>query len=197
MYRVNSDYSMIKNVIINILTRFKKKYSMKIYFMIIGILLVITSCSNSDGNNSNQENLGKDESSVLPESINEEILTYHENGEIKSEGLKVNGKREGEWLEYDDSGRLKLKLFYDKGKMDGEQFEYWNDGQVESKENYENGKKEGEQIEYYKNGNFSKKFYFKNGKKDGKSILYRPDGTERVYIFYENGVEKSSINVRN
>jgi hypothetical protein len=44
------------------------------------------------------------------------VITYHENGKIKSTGIKIKGFRDGKWKYFDDKGYLLKIDKYKNGK---------------------------------------------------------------------------------
>jgi antitoxin component YwqK of YwqJK toxin-antitoxin module len=72
------------------------------------------------------------------------------------DGKVKNGKLEGEVLSYAENGQLKSKGNYKNDKLEGEMLSYHENGQLKSKLNFKNGKKEGEQLFYDENGQMIK-----------------------------------------
>jgi len=79
--------------------------------------------------------------------------TKYSNGQVKTEGNTMNGKREGKWTS-----------FYENGGI-------W------SETNFVNGKKEGSTITWYPNGQRRYEGYYKNDKSSGKWIYWDENGT--------------------
>ena len=47
------------------------------------------------------------------------IVSYHENGEVRSKGTNKDGKMDGLWVSYHDNGQLRSKGTYKDGTKDG------------------------------------------------------------------------------
>lgn len=67
------------------------------------------------------------------------MVTYYENGHVKTKGNYKDGKKDGLWENYIDE-KLVWRVNYKYGKEEG-LWEYFNeDGSVEETENYKDGK---------------------------------------------------------
>lgn len=60
---------------------------------------------------------------------------YHQNGQVISEGIYVNGKEQGLWRDYYPDGKLATEGYYEHGVEVGE-WKYWDDGGVQIQESY-------------------------------------------------------------
>jgi antitoxin component YwqK of YwqJK toxin-antitoxin module len=116
----------------------------------------------------------------------------HPNGQIKSKGEYLNGKRIGEWVYYFSNGKVEQKGKYDnKGKAQGIWKWYYpcfdpctnETGQLWREENYRNNLLDGSMIEYSDSGKVITKGEFADGEKEGKWMLeladYREEGEFR------------------
>ncbi|MCW3103549.1 MAG: hypothetical protein JWO09_1989 [Bacteroidetes bacterium] len=108
---------------------------------------------------------------------------YHPNGQIKSKGEYLNGKRIGEWVFYHPNGKVEQKGKYDKkGKAQGTWKWYYESGNLLREENYRNDLQDGMMTEYSDAGPDSVKVITKgeyvDGQKEGPWTLELPDYRE-------------------
>lgn len=76
-------------------------------------------------------------------------VEYHPNGQIKSKGEYLNGKRILEWVFYHPNGKIEQKGKYDKkGKAQGPWKWYYESGNLLREENYRNDLQDGMMTEY-------------------------------------------------
>ncbi len=105
---------------------------------------------------------------------------YHPNGQIKSQGEYVNGKRIGEWVFYHPNGKIEQKGKYDKkGKAQGAWKWYYETGTILREENYRNNLQDGTMTEYGDSGKVITKGEFIDGLKEGEWMLEMPDYLEK------------------
>ena len=64
---------------------------------------------------------------------------YHENGNIKEEGVTENNQLNGKIAFYSEDGKLEETGTYVNGKVDGEYFHYDKVGKLVKKQIYKNG----------------------------------------------------------
>lgn len=113
---------------------------------------------------------------------------YHPNGELKSKGEYLNGKRIGEWIFYYSNGKVEQKGKYDKkGKAQGTWKWYYENGNLWREENYRNNLLDGLMVEYDDTGDAEKiitKGEYVDGQKEGPWILqladYREEGSYKA-----------------
>lgn len=140
-----------------------------------------------------------------------EWKTFYENGNIKTSGSYVNGKKDGIFKKYDKDGGLlnieKYKLGR-KIKDDKEVAEYeikrnfYDNGQVKTKATYLNDKMDGVRREYDKEGNITQSYVMDQGNvrekggivdnsglKQGKWEEYYKSGQLRAKGKYVDGVK--------
>lgn len=73
----------------------------------------------------------------LMDSPNGIYIEYFLNGKEKLKGIKVAGRRNGEWLFFYNSGQLKEKVIYnDQGYRDGQYREFHKNGQLKTSGEY-------------------------------------------------------------
>jgi len=78
----------------------------------------------------------------------QKVVTYHENGKIKSESFKLNNQRHGEYKSYYTNGCLEVRAYFKKGIQDSIQQYYNKDGIIEQISHYRNGIICGELLVY-------------------------------------------------
>ena len=135
-----------------------------------------------------------------PEGEVEDIETFHDNGQLKTQGKLKDGKYEGEWKQFWEDGQLEEEGNYVNGNEEGEWKRYYDNGQLSSEGKYVNGNSEGEWKFYHKNGQLITQRKYVNGKKEGETKSYHDNGqlsSERKYVndkregetkrYYDNG----------
>ena len=78
--------------------------------------------------------------------------SYYKEGNRRTEGYFLNGKKDGEWIEYYDSGIIKFKRNYKDGEWDGKYVYYYENGQIKFEKNYEDGNLIGKSTYYNEDG---------------------------------------------
>lgn len=136
-------------------TPFKERNDMKNLWIILIGLGLFTSCGQQESAAPEQELIervdetfpdGKPKAiSFLPSSGNEIVkqVTYHENGQIKTEGSFSNGKRDGEWKSFYEDGTPWSLNTYKEGILDGAYMAWHENGQVRIEGQYINGVETG------------------------------------------------------
>jgi hypothetical protein len=104
------------------------------------------------------------------------VLTYYNNGKIKSETEMLCGKVHGLRTEYFESGNLKSQGEWKDGKQDGVTKHYYEDGRLESIAFWLEGNQNGESLIYYKNGTLMFSANYVNGCIVGTSKVYFESG---------------------
>ena len=81
-------------------------------------------------------------------------------GRVKglSEGLIIDGKKEGPWIEFHKKRRLYLKGNYVDGNRNGSWTAYWSSGHLVHQAIFKNGVREGNWKDYISDGNVAKMF---------------------------------------
>ncbi|WP_276131758.1 toxin-antitoxin system YwqK family antitoxin [Polluticoccus soli] len=117
------------------------------------------------------------------------FISYHENGQMESEGYNKNGKREGHWIGYYKSGVKEYEGEMRDDKWNGDFVSYHDNGKKQSEgtrlngayngfwkwyaedgktltfyANYKNGIYHGDVVRYHKNGAIARQDHYKNGK---------------------------------
>ena len=87
---------------------------------------------------------------------------YHQNGQAKISGEKVNSLNEGEWIWYYENGTVQMTGHFKTGKRIGEWRIYNPDGVLVSVSHYENDALNGLQTNYDVAGNITSQMNYKN-----------------------------------
>jgi len=93
---------------------------------------------------------------------------WHENGEIKSKGKYLNGKRNGKWTEWHDNGEIKSEGEYLNGEKNGKWTQWHDNGQKHTEGEYVNGEKSGNLTSWYSNGQKREEGEYINGEQNGE-----------------------------
>jgi antitoxin component YwqK of YwqJK toxin-antitoxin module len=110
---------------------------------------------------------------------------YHPNGELKSQGEYLNGKRIGDWVFYHPNKKVEQKGKYDKkGRAQGPWKWYYESGNLLREENYRNDLQDGTMTEYSDSGKVITKGDYIDGLKEGPWMLeladYREEGNYKA-----------------
>lgn len=134
-----------------------------------------------------------------------EVVTYHENGNIKSKRIYVNGKKNGLSLAYWKNGQLRWKGHYKNDKLSGEWYGYYENGNLMRITNIVDGKREGkakimcndEDYDCYSTGNYVndiktgiwKEYDYGKLSASGPYENYQKNGVWKIY-FLSHSKEK-------
>ncbi|MEQ8907784.1 MAG: hypothetical protein RIC95_01205 [Vicingaceae bacterium] len=95
--------------------------------------------------------------------------TYYLNGQLKSKGEYLDGKKYGKWSYYFQNGTLEQEGFYDKnGEFTGTWKWYYDDSKLLRTEEFRRGLEDGILEEYDRKGNLITKGEFFDGEKEGE-----------------------------
>lgn len=100
---------------------------------------------------------------ISTSSFSQYVKNYYQNGQLRSEGNKINGMQDGEWNYYYDNGHTKWVIMWKMGKQHGLYKRFSNYGTLEVQGYFKNGLEDGE-WEYFKNGYVVRREFYKNGK---------------------------------
>lgn len=121
---------------------------------------------------------------------------YHDNGEIMSIGIYINGKKDSVWMNFGPSGRLSNTETYKADSLHGKKTIYYVPEEVTDKRrivlgeyNYVNGKMDGAFKEYFDNKTIKQTGAYVNGRRQGEWITYHPGGQKMALDRYKNGVK--------
>ena len=163
---------------------------MKILPLLIGCVLLVSSCDENGKDEIYNEN-NTSVSGGIVYNIEEKPIdgiykVYYPDGEVKMEVQSKNGKPNGEGKFYTEDGMLSFQGNFADGKPDGVFYNYYPDGQIHNEMNYKNGIKDGSQKVYDEKGNLIAEVVFENGEpisgytiiKDEKTALQADELTE-------------------
>src|SRR6185295_6529374 len=69
----------------------------------------------------------------------EMVKEYYQSGELKGEGRKIDGKKEGEWIFYYPSGKKNSWENYKEGRLHGEVIYFYPTGTKQGQEVWKEG----------------------------------------------------------
>ncbi len=108
-------------------------------------------------------------------------------GQVTSEGIYVNGKRDGVWKFYNYYGGLETMENYNKDELDGMSVHYYFDGKVKDSVNYSEDSKSGYFVSYYHTGAMDTQGWYVDGNKQGEWDYYDAKGRLIKRDFFVNG----------
>lgn len=116
-----------------------------------------------------------------------QVSFFQTNGNKLSEGVYIDGKRDGEWKYYAVNGYLSSTENYKDGVLEGKYTSYHPSGKVKSEYTYKEDKLDGLYKYYYINGTLERQGYYVDGQEQGYWYYYQEDGTLSEVDYYLNG----------
>jgi uncharacterized protein len=116
-----------------------------------------------------------------------QVTFYQANGNKLSEGVYLDGLRDGEWKYYDVDGYLSSTENYSKGNLEGKYTSYHPSGKIKTEYSYQNDQLEGIYKAYYLNGTLERQGYYAGGEEQGYWYYYHEDGARAETRYYLNG----------
>lgn len=128
---------------------------------------------------------------------------FYTNGNLASEELYKDNKKNGEQKWYDTDGKLERTSTYVDNQKAGPEKEFYPTGILKSEKNFANERREGVFTEYYANGSKKSESTYVRGRCTGPFKIYYDNGqlqeegavTDNDYetrkIYYKNGQLKS------
>lgn len=113
--------------------------------------------------------------------------TYHPNGNLKSEGNRVNFKLDGEWIFYGNEQDTMLKVTYDQGIKDGLRTTF-KEGIKQKTETYVQDERQGPTKWYYPEAGVQRMVPFVDNLEQGNGFEYGEDGRLITLYTYKKGV---------
>ncbi|HQX44237.1 MAG: hypothetical protein IPO72_02015 [Saprospiraceae bacterium] len=101
-----------------------------------------------------------------------ELITYHEKGNVEKRYTLKEGKKEGLCEVYYASGKLKGKLFFENDQQTGKTEYYYPSGKIKEVQYYEKGKRINWDSTYHENGAFQLISKYENGKIQGDQFRF-------------------------
>ena len=146
------------------------------------------------------------------ENDNGKNALYYDNGQLKVEGNKKDGKENGYWKSYYENGKLEMegnmqddvkvgswKFYYENGqlrsettldnngKRHGKGREWYENGSIFRDQNLKHGVPNGVMLEYFENGNIRQEYNFKDGEMHGKNNQFYEDGNKDIIGNWKDG----------
>ncbi len=119
---------------------------------------------------------------------------YHENGQLISQGIYINQKKDSIWSNYAPSGRISFKETYKNGKLNGKKTIFYVPESIEDKsqlvaviENYVDDVLHGDYFEYFDDGSVKCTGKYEKGKKIGKFTTNHASGVKMIVENYKYG----------
>lgn len=91
-------------------------------------------------------------------------VSYHPNGQKRSEGQYFEGFRSGTWTFYDESGKETGRTEFSGGTYHGKRVQYFASGRQRLIEEYMNGKRHGLTQEFTEDGKIVREVQFRDDK---------------------------------
>lgn len=113
------------------------------------IIFLLYSCSVADE--------PKEMEQEVKTEISKNDIEYYENGNKKTEGTLVNGKRQGKWLSYYPNGYKWSEVHFYKGVKQGPTQNYYENGMMRYQGSYSNDERSGIWLFYDEDGVLIKK----------------------------------------
>jgi|TARA_B100001964_G_scaffold226570_1_gene275606 antitoxin component YwqK of YwqJK toxin-antitoxin module len=119
----------------------------------------------------------------------EKVVVYHDNGQVKSEGMKLNnGDKVGKWVYFYENGDVLKEEEYKNGKLNGLFRQFFPNGNISVGGSYKDGLKTGPWLYNKENGErHIFEFEYKEGKLDGYMSTYNEMGETELMVSYSNG----------
>jgi len=114
------------------------------------------------------------------------------NGQLKSEGTIVSGKKEGIWTTWYESGQKESEETYKNGIQNGISLSWYINGTKEHEGIYDFGRKNGKWISYHENGQIDSSGYYINGLKDGQWTSWHKNQQKKSDGYYKEGKKDGS-----
>lgn len=122
--------------------------------------------------------------------------TWHENGQLESEGSYGNDKETGTWTYWSKNGTKIIEVQYNSGLLDGQSQTWYENGNPESKGSYIAGMQNGVWTFWFDNGQKYAEGVFKDDAPSGIWTSWTKEGLKHEEISYENGkvISKKILN---
>ncbi|KAA3640180.1 MAG: hypothetical protein DWQ02_02425 [Bacteroidetes bacterium] len=149
-------------------------------------------CQESNQQVVEQWDNGKPKKTRQYEKAHSQEANYFDNGEIESEGMIVDEKKEKLWTYYFPSGGIKQEIYYREGKPFEKAKFFYENGNIKTQAEYDGlGMKSGLWITYSREGQIFSKGNYSHGKKAGQWQYYNEaGGLEREEFLDEIGRSK-------
>lgn len=121
--------------------------------------------------------------------------SFYPNGQIKTEGNRVNYLLDGPWNFYSEEGKKIVEINYKAGNKNGPRKSYQNENVVRI-DNYFEDNIEGFSKQFFPEGQLKRELPYKKDKKDGQGFEYDQEGRIITLLNYKADVltKKRNIN---
>jgi hypothetical protein len=119
-----------------------------------------------------------------------QILSYYENGSLKSEQYYLEGSLNGPSTFFAKEGTTLSRLWFVKGKQQGKGWFYYHSGELYSIRRFVDGLQHGQQIYFHKDGTYRSIINYSYNKLDGEVLLYHPSGQLHRELHYRDGKQE-------
>ncbi len=154
------------------------------YLLLLFLMFPLVSCNNTI----TKEKQSKPISTIETSNENHPIVngirkTYHDSGQLKSEGEYFLGQKTGLHKEWDKNGVLELEGFYSAGKANGLMKWYHGPEHLAAQGNMIDDVRNGKWMicDIDKDG-YCIDAFFVNGKREGVWKIYDPKNKEKIMI---------------
>lgn len=124
---------------------------------------------------------------VSPTAPLEEVIIYHENGQVAERGFRQQDQWHGEWLKADAEGRPQCLMRFVHGLLDGDGQVFDEEEHVQVKVSYRKGVRHGDMV-VMKHGLVQFSAGYVNGKQEGAARTFSNQGVVMSEIEYRAGV---------
>ncbi len=122
------------------------------------------------------------------------IIANKTNGQLDSDGVFQDGKREGVWRKYFNDGTLKSEITYVANVPNGFAKLYYENGKLSEEGIWKGDKWVGNYKYYHENGNPCYEWsYNQNGERTGEQKYYHDNGNLKIIGNWQNGKESGTI----
>ena len=143
-------------------------YLIRVAILVLSVLL-IQGCNDSD-------TVNLDDYDEYIKRTNSEMITYYENGAIRTRMPFKKGVKDGEAYSYYSNGVKRSLLIYKNNKLNGVQKTWYDNGILKSEEPVKNGVRYGYRKSYYESGT-KKEVVLQEGSKVIDIRMYNKNGT--------------------
>ena len=143
-------------------------YLIRVAILVLSVLL-IQGCNDSD-------TVNLDDYDEYIKRTNSEMITYYENGAIRTRMPFKKGVKDGEAYSYYSNGVKRSVLIYKNNELNGVQKTWYDNGILKSEEPVKNGVRYGYRKSYYESGT-KKEVVLQEGSKVIDIRMYNKNGT--------------------
>ena len=115
------------------------------------------------------------------------VVSYHENGQVKTSGTYKKGLKEGLFEEFYDNGQILTSVNYFMSGKEGVENIFFENGNINFINNYKNNLFNGVKQTYFENGQVELREIYESGEYKEKIIRYDENGNEVLVLIYDEG----------